>query len=212
VNCRCGTIRHERMSIGETISSRALTGPFALNTPRQDVTRCINSIKMNCNASLRRLRHSWTTGSSVGTESSLHQLAPYIGKLKTSLARNLISEFSRPGQIIFDPFSGSGVVPLESLLLGRGTIANDLNPYAATLTRAKIHAPIRREGDHDVVKATVCLPELPIAWWPSKIEEYEDVLRWINSQSKTEFVIDYQERAWKMQRNRRRPRNRRRHR
>jgi hypothetical protein len=69
---------------------------------------------------------------------------------------------------------------------------------------------IRREGDHDIVKATVCLPELPLSWWPSKIEEYEDVLRWINSQSKTEFVIDYQERAWKMQRTRHRPRKRRR--
>jgi hypothetical protein len=100
---------------------------------------------MRHGTSLRRLRHSWTTISSASSESSLHQLAPYIGKLKTSLARSLISEFSRPSQIIFDPFSGSGVVPLESLLLGRGIIANDLNPYAATLTRAKIHAPTNEE-------------------------------------------------------------------
>jgi hypothetical protein len=93
---------------------------------------------------LRRLKRIWIR-SSLGTESTLHQLAPYIGKLKTTLARALIGEFSRPGQVVFDPFSGSGVVPLESLLLGRGTIANDINPYAAALTRAKIHAPTHED-------------------------------------------------------------------
>jgi DNA modification methylase len=50
-------------------------------------------------------------------------------------------QFSKPGDVIFDPFSGSGVVPLESLLCGRGVIANDINPYAAVLTQAKIFPP-----------------------------------------------------------------------
>lgn len=86
---------------------------------------------------LKTLRRAWQT-SSLGTESTLHQLAPYIGKLKTSIASCLVSNFSKRGDVVFDPFSGSGVVPLESLLLGRGTMANDLNPYAATLSRAKL--------------------------------------------------------------------------
>jgi hypothetical protein len=42
---------------------------------------------------------------------------------------------------VIDPFSGSGVVPLESLLLDRAVIANDVSPYAAALTRAKLHVP-----------------------------------------------------------------------
>ncbi len=86
---------------------------------------------------LRRLRRTWRA-SSLGSESSLHQLSPYIGKLKTSVARTLLNEFSSRGDVVFDPFCGSGVVPLESLLLGRGVIANDVNPYAAVLTRAKL--------------------------------------------------------------------------
>jgi len=86
------------------------------------------------------------SGSTIGTESSLHQLSPYIGKLKTSLARTLINQYSKPGQVILDPFSGSGVVPLESLLLGRGTIANDVNPYAAALTRGKMGVTSTLEG------------------------------------------------------------------
>jgi adenine-specific DNA methylase len=99
---------------------------------------------MNNSTPLRKLKRAWVE-SSLGSECTLHQLAPYIGKLKTTLASTLISEFSRPGHIVFDPFSGSGVVPLESLLLSRGTIANDVSPYAAVLTRAKLHVPLSEE-------------------------------------------------------------------
>jgi D12 class N6 adenine-specific DNA methyltransferase len=86
---------------------------------------------------LTRLKTIWQA-STAGTEDTLHQLAPYIGKLKTSIASTILSAFSKPGDVVFDPFCGSGVVPLEALLLGRGAIANDLNPYAAALTRAKL--------------------------------------------------------------------------
>jgi DNA methylase len=93
---------------------------------------------------LQDLAYSWQ-GSSAGTENSLHQLAPYIGKLKTSIASSLITSFSKKGDIVLDPFAGSGVVPLEALLLGRGTVANDFSPYASVLTRAKLF-PIRESG------------------------------------------------------------------
>jgi hypothetical protein len=71
----------------------------------------------------------------------LHQLAPYIGKLKPAIARDLICRFTEPGQLILDCFSGSGTIPLEAMLMGRSVIAADRNPYAITLTRAKLEAP-----------------------------------------------------------------------
>ena len=80
-------------------------------------------------------------GSFNGRESTLHQLSPYIGKLKTGMANAIIERFSQPGDIVLDMFSGSGVVPLESALLGRIAWANDLSPYAYTLTRGKLEAP-----------------------------------------------------------------------
>jgi hypothetical protein len=42
---------------------------------------------------------------------------------------------------VLEPFSGSGVVALEALLQNRHVIANDVSPYAAVLTRAKLFAP-----------------------------------------------------------------------
>lgn len=57
------------------------------------------------------------------------------------MARVLISIYSRPGDTVLDPFSGSGVVPLEAVLLDRFALANDLSPYAYVLTRGKLEAP-----------------------------------------------------------------------
>src|SRR5260370_683366 len=90
--------------------------------------------------SLVSLRRQWS-GSSIGCECSLHQLAPYIGKLKTSIARTLVAEYCSRGSTVFGQFSGSGVVVLEALLQNRNVIANDISPYAAVLTRAKLFAP-----------------------------------------------------------------------
>ncbi len=75
------------------------------------------------------------------SDSRLHQLAPYIGKLKPVIARQLIREFTGPGDIVLDCFSGSGTIPLEALLLGRRVLAFDSNAYAVALTRAKVEAP-----------------------------------------------------------------------
>lgn len=78
---------------------------------------------------------------SDATYSSLHQLSPYIGKLKPNIARELISSYTQPGQLIVDPFCGSGTVPLEAFLAGRHVIASDANPYAFVLTKAKLGPP-----------------------------------------------------------------------
>ena len=79
-------------------------------------------------------------GSFNARESSFHQLSPYVGKLKSGMVRVLIRLYSKPGDNILDPFSGSGVVPLEAVLAGREALANDLSPYAYTLTRGKLEA------------------------------------------------------------------------
>jgi SAM-dependent methyltransferase len=76
-----------------------------------------------------------------GRESTLQQLSPYVGKMKSGMARALVSLYTSPGDIVLDPFSGSGVVPLEALLAERKAYANDLSPYAYVLTRGKLEAP-----------------------------------------------------------------------
>lgn len=74
-------------------------------------------------------------------ECTLHQLSPYIGKLKSSIAADLIASYSKPGDCIVDPFSGAGTIPLEAVIAGRTAFASDISPYARVLSLAKLGAP-----------------------------------------------------------------------
>ena len=85
---------------------------------------------------------NWTSASTTATDCTFHQLAPYIGRMKTSIARYLVANYTRPGDLIADPFCGSGVVPLEAAIKGRQVIAGDRNLYAVTLTKAKLLPPV----------------------------------------------------------------------
>jgi tRNA G10 N-methylase Trm11 len=91
------------------------------------------------------LVNNWQ-GAASTTEISLHQLSPYIGKIKSSMAASLISQLTSEGSTVCDPFAGSGTVALEAWIAGRHAIANDLNPYAFLLTKAKLF-PYRRLED-----------------------------------------------------------------
>lgn len=90
-------------------------------------------------------------GSAWQSESTFHQLSPYIGKTKSSMAASLVSSFSKKGEVVYDPFSGCGTLAFEAWSAGRRVVANDLSPYANILTRAKLF-PYRslRQGLHDL--------------------------------------------------------------
>ena len=95
-------------------------------------------------------------------ECSLHQLSPYIGKLKSVIAQDLILQYSKPNHLVADMFCGSGTVPLEAARLGRRVFASDTNIYAVTLTKGKLLAPHDKETALDILehilKRTESLP------------------------------------------------------
>lgn len=79
--------------------------------------------------------------SCVHTECSFHQLSPYIGKLKSSIARDLVRRYSKKHDLVVDPFAGAGTIPFEAVLLGRHIFASDISPYSKVLTKAKLSPP-----------------------------------------------------------------------
>jgi len=68
----------------------------------------------------------------------LHGLSPYVGRLASHRATDLINRFAKKGEIVADPFCGSGTIPLEAWKSGMKVVASDLSPYAIALTRAKL--------------------------------------------------------------------------
>ena len=68
----------------------------------------------------------------------LHSLCSYQGKLKPAIAHFLVSQFSRPGDLVLDPMAGVGTIPLEARIQGRIGIAGDLSELAAVVSKAKL--------------------------------------------------------------------------
>jgi DNA methylase len=76
---------------------------------------------------------------------SLHPMCSYLASFPASLAHAFIERYSRPGDVVLDPFSGRGTTPLQACAEGRIGVGNDLNPFAHLLTAAKVDAPGRAE-------------------------------------------------------------------
>jgi hypothetical protein len=98
--------------------------------------------------------------SCVHTEYTLHQLSPYIGKLKSSSARWLVENFSKPGDLVVDPFAGAGTIPLEAVAAGRRIFASDKSDYAQTLTTGKLSAPLLLEEGLDLAEKAIAKARL----------------------------------------------------
>ena len=119
---------------------------------------------------------NWTVQSTAGSDWTLHQIAPYIGRMKTTMARSLIEQYTKPGDLVIDPFCGCGVIALEAATRMRNIYAGDLNPYAVLLTKAKLHPPESLEDAEEKLK---------IAWKLSlkrfKSQDLRKVPKWVRN-------------------------------
>jgi hypothetical protein len=68
-------------------------------------------------------------------------LSPYIGKLKSSIAGDLVDKFSKAGDLVIDPFAGAGTILLEANIRRRKVFGSDISPYARILSKAKLSPP-----------------------------------------------------------------------
>lgn len=67
-----------------------------------------------------------------------HSLCSYHGKMKPAIAHFLVKQFTEQGDIVVDPLSGVGTIPLEACLQNRIGIGNDLSELAFCVTKAKV--------------------------------------------------------------------------
>ena len=66
-----------------------------------------------------------------------HSLHPYPAKFIPQIPAYCIKMLSFPGDIVLDPFGGSGTTALEAIRLGRRAISIDANPIGTLIGRAK---------------------------------------------------------------------------
>lgn len=80
----------------------------------------------------------WT--SKQRQSNALHEIS-YRACFKAELPNYFINRFTNPNEIVYDPFSGRGTTVLEASLLGRDTIANDINPLSKILSEPRLNPP-----------------------------------------------------------------------
>ena len=88
---------------------------------------------------------------------AFHPMCSYLASFPAALAHAFIARYSRPGDVVLDPFSGRGTTPLQASAEGRIGVGNDLNPFAHLLTAAKVEPATRAD-------AVTRLTALRLAW------------------------------------------------
>lgn len=71
----------------------------------------------------------------------MHSLCSYFAMFPPHVPRVFIEWLTKPGDVVYDPFSGRGTAPLEACRLGRMGVGSDANPLAYVLTGAKVDPP-----------------------------------------------------------------------
>ena len=131
-----------------------------------------------------------------------HGLLGYPARMIPQIARKLILLYSNEGELIWDPFCGSGTTLVESILLGRKGVGTDLNPFAIFLSKVKttplsikdireteqmIMEEFNQQG---VVRKDALIPSIyNINYWFKKYvqEELAQLLQIINQISDTDL-------------------------
>jgi site-specific DNA-methyltransferase (adenine-specific) len=77
---------------------------------------------------------------------AFHPMCSYLASFPAALTHAFIARYSRPGDVVLDPFSGRGTTPLQACAEGRVGVGNDLNPFAHLLTAAKVEPATRAQA------------------------------------------------------------------
>ncbi len=66
-----------------------------------------------------------------------HDLHPYPAKFIPQIPGHCIARLSMPGELVLDPFGGSGTTALEAVRMGRRALSIDANPVGTLMGRVK---------------------------------------------------------------------------
>jgi DNA modification methylase len=82
---------------------------------------------------------------------SIHEIS-YRACFKAQLPNFFVSQLTSPGEVVYDPFGGRGTTIIETNLMFRRGISNDINPLSAILSKPRL-APVEMHEIVDRLKA-----------------------------------------------------------
>lgn len=67
----------------------------------------------------------------------MHSFHRYYGKLIPAIPNCFIDKFTKEGDLIFDPFTGSGTTAVESCRMNRDFVGVEINPLSVSISKTK---------------------------------------------------------------------------
>lgn len=83
----------------------------------------------------------------------MHSFHRYYGKLIPAIPRSFIRKYTKPGDLVFDPFSGSGTTALEAKYSDRNFVGVEINPLSIMISEIKLN-------DYDIKILNECLDKI----------------------------------------------------
>jgi len=86
---------------------------------------------------MNRLRDETLDFKGIPAGQGLHSIHPYPAMFHFLLVRKFLKELSSEGDLVLDPFCGSGVSAVEAMLSGRNYVGYDINPLAVLIAKVR---------------------------------------------------------------------------
>jgi site-specific DNA-methyltransferase (cytosine-N4-specific) len=86
----------------------------------------------------------------------------YPAKFQAQLPAELIRLFTKPGDLVVDPYSGGGTTGLEAQLAGRAFVGADINPFACLVARVKTTPVTTADVDAALARTVAARARRPI--------------------------------------------------
>jgi hypothetical protein len=104
-----------------------------------------------------------------------HRFYHYPSRFSPTFAAGAIELFSRPGDLVLDPYMGGGTTVVEALVHGRRTVGCDLNSLGVFVTRVKTTRLTGTERAALRLWAEQVVPELSYGLTPGDLSRFVDV-------------------------------------
>lgn len=116
--------------------SQKMSSPAPAPLPFRDSLSSLEGLRRSDEVLAKLALTDWSFAkSSTGYLS--HDIHPYPAKFIPQIPETIIAELSLPGELVWDPFGGSGTTALEAILACRRCVSTDANPLAEIIGSAK---------------------------------------------------------------------------
>ena len=144
--------------------------------------------------------HSWAFSDLKPSDTSYitHGYYTYPAKFIPQLAARLIKRYSEPGDIVIDPFMGSGTTVVEAMVHGRKAVGVDINHIATLIAKVKTTPLDEEKLDRACDKLLSLIPrrgdfnyEEQLLKAQKSIALHPGIDRWFDEHSKNQLLLIY---------------------